>query len=113
MSAWRWLKGQAVCLAVMPYLLGGNVYSLGVQKYGCAELYLMAKAIGANAVHGGFAGCVSKFRSGFSCLSDAHGYRDPLQRSLCITALKLFLYPAPHSCHVLPPGVRQLFSEKL
>lgn len=49
MSAWRWLKGQAVCLAVMPYLLGGNVYSLGVQKYGCAELYLMAKAIGANA----------------------------------------------------------------
>lgn len=74
-------------------------------------VYLMAKAMGENAAMKDVYVC--KFRSCFSCPSDAHGYRDHLQRSLCAAALKLFLYPALHSCHGLPPSVRQLFSEKL
>lgn len=76
-------------------------------------VYLTAKARGGNAVHGGFVGCVHKFRRCFSCLSDAHGYRRPLQRSLCTATSKLFLHPAPQGCHVLPPSIRWLFSEKL
>lgn len=114
MSEWRWLKGQGMCLAVVACLLGENVHFPGCHNMNVLScVYPMAKAMDGNAVHGGFAGCFCKFRSCFSCLSDTHRYRDPLQRSLCIAALKWFLYPDLHSCHVLPPGVRLFFSEKL
>lgn len=76
--------------------LVGTSPSLGaVSMSVLSRVYLVAKLRAGNGVRGGFAGCIHKFRSFFSCLSDARGYRGPLQRSLCTAASKLFLHPAP------------------
>lgn len=108
-----WRAGLCIWLErlICPVGTSPSLGAVSMSVLSC--VYLMAKARGGNAVHGGFAGCVHIFRSCFSWLSDAHGYRGPLQRSLCTAASKLFLSPAPQGCHVLPPGVRWLFPEKL
>lgn len=90
--------------------LVGTSPSLGAESMSVLScVCLTAKARGGNGVRGGFAGCVHKFRSCLSCLSDAHGYRG----SLHTAALKLFLHTAAQGCCVLPHSARWLFSEKL
>lgn len=79
-----WLEWLICLVGTSP-----SVVAVSMSVLSC--VYLMAKLKAENGVCGEFAG----FRNFFSCLSDARGYRGPLQRSLCTAASKLFLHPAP------------------